>query len=338
MHIDKSNNMTTTNVVQNVVNEDLPQLFDSRGGSHVINDLAFDIEDFSSWKDRFLVYLDDLEPYLLEVLENRPFVPMLPLSTSTNPLTKPKKQWSPEDRKLTNQDKRLKSIVISCLSNDVMKSIIKCTTAKAIWNDLILAHEGPSAIRDTNIVTLRLKFNAFKALEGEKVQTMIESSDELLAGINLMRTCPIYPFKVVGDLLLMDEHKGNTETKSYFYYRLYFIVFCSGFINTPDSTLSLIFITLTYLFYSWHKQLTGVCAFVFNMNEEKGAGENLGGLPLKSILNKTTYPRHVTINANVKEVAGVKNDLGAGNISTTSESSGGMEKPIIDHTRTHGVY
>ncbi|GJU52227.1 gag-pol polyprotein [Tanacetum coccineum] len=76
----------------------------------------------------------------------------------------------------------------------------------------------------------------------------------------------------------------------------------------------------------------------FNMNEEKGAGENLGGLPLKSILNKTTYPRHVTINANVKEVAGVKNDLGAGNISTTSESSGGMEKPIIDHTRTHGVY
>ncbi|GKD52667.1 hypothetical protein Tco_1281643 [Tanacetum coccineum] len=30
-------------------------------------------------------------------------------------------------------------------------------------------HEGPSKTRDTKIATLRLKFNAFKALDGEKV-------------------------------------------------------------------------------------------------------------------------------------------------------------------------
>nr|GEV80082.1 hypothetical protein [Tanacetum cinerariifolium] len=66
-------------------------------------------------------------------------------------------------------DKRLKSIIISCLPNDVMKSIIKCKTAKEIWNDLILAHEGPSDIKDTKIAALRLKFYAFKSLEGEKV-------------------------------------------------------------------------------------------------------------------------------------------------------------------------
>ncbi|GKD04428.1 hypothetical protein Tco_1179402 [Tanacetum coccineum] len=111
--------------------------------------------------------LDGLEPYLLEVLENGPFVPIL--STSTNPLTKPQIQWSPEDRKLANQDKRLKSIIISCLPNDVMKFVIKCTTAKAMWTDLVLAHERPSDIRDTKIVSLRLKFNVFKALESEKV-------------------------------------------------------------------------------------------------------------------------------------------------------------------------
>ncbi|GJR27266.1 hypothetical protein Tco_1103498 [Tanacetum coccineum] len=131
---------------------------------------AFDIEDFSSWKDRFLVYLDGLETYLNEVLENRPFVLMSPLSTSTNPLTKPQKQWSPKDIKLANQDKRLKSIIISCLLNYVMKSVIQCTTAKAMWNDLILDHERPYATRDTKIASLRLKFNAFKALEREKVQ------------------------------------------------------------------------------------------------------------------------------------------------------------------------
>ncbi|GJW79116.1 hypothetical protein Tco_0140798 [Tanacetum coccineum] len=101
--------------------------------------------------------------------ENRPFFPLLSLSTSTNPLPKPHKQWSHADIRLANQDKRLKSIIISCLPNDVMKFVIKCLTAKAMWNDLSLAHDGPPDTTDTKIEALRLKFNAFKAFAGEKV-------------------------------------------------------------------------------------------------------------------------------------------------------------------------
>ncbi|GKA84386.1 retrovirus-related pol polyprotein from transposon TNT 1-94, partial [Tanacetum coccineum] len=69
---------TTTNISQSVVDENLPQLLDSKGGSHVTNVPAFDKEDFTT-------------------------------------------------------------------------------------------HEGPSDIRDTKITALRFKFNAFKSLEGEKV-------------------------------------------------------------------------------------------------------------------------------------------------------------------------
>ncbi|GJY34999.1 retrovirus-related pol polyprotein from transposon TNT 1-94 [Tanacetum coccineum] len=122
------NTTTTTNVAQNVVDENLPPLLDSKGGSHVTNVLKFDKEDFTSWKMK----------------------------------------WTHAEARLTNQDKRLKSIIISCLPNDVMKVVIKCKTANAIWNDLILAHGGPSDTKDTNITALRLKFDAFKALEGEK--------------------------------------------------------------------------------------------------------------------------------------------------------------------------
>ncbi|GJV52013.1 hypothetical protein Tco_1447754 [Tanacetum coccineum] len=166
---DPINTTTTTNVAQSVVDENLPQLLDSRGGSHVTNVPAFDKEDFTSWKVRFLVFLDGLEPYLLKTLEDGPFVPMSSLSTTENPLPKRQNQWSNAESHLANQDKRLKSIIISCLPNDVMKSVIKCKTAKEMWNDLILAHEGPSDTRDTKIAALRLKFNAFKSLEGEKV-------------------------------------------------------------------------------------------------------------------------------------------------------------------------
>ncbi|GJR69811.1 retrovirus-related pol polyprotein from transposon TNT 1-94 [Tanacetum coccineum] len=169
---DPVNTTTTTNVAQSVVDENLPQLLDSRGGSHVTNVPAFDKEDFTSWKVRFLVFLVKLKPYLLKTLEDGPFVPMLSLSTTENPLPKRLNQWSNAESRLANQDKRLKSIIISCLPNDVMKSVIKCKTAKEIWNDLILAYEGPSDIRDTKIAALRLKFNAFKSLEGEKVMGM----------------------------------------------------------------------------------------------------------------------------------------------------------------------
>ncbi|GJT83079.1 hypothetical protein Tco_1057421 [Tanacetum coccineum] len=115
---DSVNNTNTTNVSQSVVDENLPQLLDSRGGSHVTNVPAFEKEDFTSWKVRFLVFLDGLEPYLLKTLEDGPFIPMSSLSTSKNPLPKCQNQWSNAESRLANQDKRLKSIMTSCLPND----------------------------------------------------------------------------------------------------------------------------------------------------------------------------------------------------------------------------
>ncbi|GJS37490.1 hypothetical protein Tco_0535872, partial [Tanacetum coccineum] len=157
---DTINTTTTTNVAQSVVDENLPQLLDSRGGSHVTNVHAFDKDDFM-----------------------------------TNPLPKRQNQWSNAKRLLANQDKRLKSIIIGCLPNDVMKSVIKYKSAKEMWTELFLAYEGPSNTRDTKIATLRLKFNAFMTLKGEKVNGKYtrdsdveednRTSNEFLADLNV---------------------------------------------------------------------------------------------------------------------------------------------------------
>ncbi|GKB25478.1 hypothetical protein Tco_0864879 [Tanacetum coccineum] len=156
----------STPIVNNVGNEDdLPQLLDSRAGSHVTNVPIFDEEDFTSWKSQFLVYLDGFERFLLEILEDGPYVPMASTSTSENPFKKPIKP----DRRLVNQDKRLKSIIVSCLPKNIMKSIIQCTTLKQMWTDLVLTYEGPAETRETKIQALRLKFNPFNAHEGETV-------------------------------------------------------------------------------------------------------------------------------------------------------------------------
>ncbi|GJW88386.1 hypothetical protein Tco_0163726 [Tanacetum coccineum] len=67
-------------------------------------------------------FSDGLKVIFLNI-ENGPLGLSHSSSTSTNILIKPQKQWSPEDKRLAN--KRLKIIIISCLPNDVMKSVIK---------------------------------------------------------------------------------------------------------------------------------------------------------------------------------------------------------------------
>lgn len=63
-----NNTMTTTNVNHNIDDnlDNLPQLLDSRGGSQASNVPKFDVTNFNSWKIRFLVHLEGLEPYLLD--------------------------------------------------------------------------------------------------------------------------------------------------------------------------------------------------------------------------------------------------------------------------------
>nr|GEU89455.1 hypothetical protein [Tanacetum cinerariifolium] len=184
-------------------------LLSAERGSHFTNVPAFDKEDFMSWKVRFLVFFDGLEPYLLKTLEDGPFVPMSSLSTSKNPLPKHQNQWSNAESRLGNQDKRSKNIIISCLPNDVMKSVIKCKTAKEMYNNLILAHKGQSDTRDTKIAALRLKFNAFKSLKGEKVNGTFTSKvtlDQLLS-----KQVPINIVKALGGKYRRKEKISSKE-------------------------------------------------------------------------------------------------------------------------------
>nr|GEV47273.1 hypothetical protein [Tanacetum cinerariifolium] len=176
---DPINTITTTNVAQSVVDENLPQLLDSREGSHVINVPAFDKEDFTSWKVRFLVFLDGLEPYLLKTLEDRPFVHMSSLSTFENPLPKRQNQWSNAESRLANKDKRLKSIIISCLPNDVMKSDEESVSSKdegttRIRAVMAIAEDEPSVrkadARSSQLVDITMK-------KAHILLSMIDSDD-----------------------------------------------------------------------------------------------------------------------------------------------------------------
>nr|GEV34401.1 hypothetical protein [Tanacetum cinerariifolium] len=78
-------------------------------------------------------------------------------------------QWTTDERKAANLDQRLKSLIVSVLSDDQTNFVINCLTAKSTWDDLILYHEGPSNVKESRVMDLKLCFYTFKFKEGENL-------------------------------------------------------------------------------------------------------------------------------------------------------------------------
>ncbi|GJS91603.1 hypothetical protein Tco_0774239 [Tanacetum coccineum] len=75
---------------------------------------------------------------------------------------KPESQSTPDERRVVVQDQHLKSIIMSCLPNDIMESVISCVSAKETWTDLVYSFEGPSDTKKNRIIDLKLEYQTFK--------------------------------------------------------------------------------------------------------------------------------------------------------------------------------
>ncbi|GJS21459.1 retrovirus-related pol polyprotein from transposon TNT 1-94 [Tanacetum coccineum] len=80
---------------------------------------VLEVENFTNWKKRFMCHIID-------------------------------------ERKTANLDQRLKSLIMSVFPNDQMKSVINYLTTKSTWDDLILYHEGPSNVKESRVMDLKL--------------------------------------------------------------------------------------------------------------------------------------------------------------------------------------
>ena len=118
-----------------------PVLLNSRDHGYITVAPRFEIDDFSSWKDRMLLHLVGIEPYLIDVLTKGPYVPQAPFTGpalanegEVQMVDKPEAQWTDDERKLVNLDNKLRGIIISTLPTNIMKSVIKLLSAKRVWD------------------------------------------------------------------------------------------------------------------------------------------------------------------------------------------------------------
>ncbi|GKB84521.1 retrovirus-related pol polyprotein from transposon TNT 1-94 [Tanacetum coccineum] len=142
---------------------DVPQLVDKKGGSYAAIAPKLEPGKFNKWKKRMLCYLAGMEPYYLKY-----------------------------ERRVVVQDQRLKSIIMSCLPDDIMESVISCVSAKETWTDLVHSFEGPSDTKENRIMDLKLEYQTFRAKSTESLSQTYTRYKTLLNelandGVNLSK-------------------------------------------------------------------------------------------------------------------------------------------------------
>nr|GEZ48474.1 retrovirus-related Pol polyprotein from transposon TNT 1-94 [Tanacetum cinerariifolium] len=153
---------------------EVPQTLEYRGGQ--LNAArALEVKNFTNWKKRFMCHIIGIEPQFENIHKNGPFILMIAGQR------KPEGQWTVDERNVANLYQRLKSLIMSVLSDDQMNSVINYLTAESTWNDMILYHEGPSDMKESRVMDLKLCYNTFKFKEGE---TLIQTFTRYKALMN----------------------------------------------------------------------------------------------------------------------------------------------------------
>ncbi|GJZ53469.1 hypothetical protein Tco_0608354 [Tanacetum coccineum] len=95
---------------------EVPQTLEYRGGQ--LNAApVLEVENFTNWKKRFMCHIIGIEPQFKNIINNGSFIPMVAGQR------KPEGQWTADERKASNLDQRLKSLIMSFLPDDQMNSL-----------------------------------------------------------------------------------------------------------------------------------------------------------------------------------------------------------------------
>ncbi|GJU70111.1 hypothetical protein Tco_1256370 [Tanacetum coccineum] len=145
-----------------VAESNVPRLVDKKGGSYSAITPRLEVSKFNKWMKRMLCYLTGMEPYYLQCIKDGPFQPK-----TAEGANKHEAHWLNNERRVVNQHQRLKSIIISCLPDDIMEPVISYATTKETWTDLVYSFEGPSNTKENRIMDLKLEDNTFRAKPSE---------------------------------------------------------------------------------------------------------------------------------------------------------------------------
>nr|KYP31843.1 Retrovirus-related Pol polyprotein from transposon TNT 1-94 [Cajanus cajan] len=129
---------------------------------------VFNGENYVYWKIRMRIFIEAIDIAVWDAIENGPYIPM---KKDDDGELKEKhwSEWSDEEKKRAQHDKRAKNIITSALSIDEFFRISQCISAKEMWDTLQVTHEGTSDVKRSRKHTLIREYELFRMQNGESI-------------------------------------------------------------------------------------------------------------------------------------------------------------------------
>ncbi|GJW16172.1 retrovirus-related pol polyprotein from transposon TNT 1-94 [Tanacetum coccineum] len=150
-----------------------------------------------------LCYLAGMEPYYIKCIKDDLFQPKTAEGDD-----KPESQWTPNERRVVVQDQRLKRIIMSCLPDDIIESVISCEIAKATWNDLVYSLKGLRNANHTQTLDLADIYRRF-IYEDNLIQR--SQADQ-----KVQKDYKVEYKKIKAKLALLEENPSTSQTPKTF--------------------------------------------------------------------------------------------------------------------------
>ena len=144
-------------------------------GASINRPPGFDGEHYSFWKEKFKVFVMAIEYGLQKVFEVTDYFPKM-IEDGVR-VAKTEDEFDENDRRLVTLNSKAILMLQSALSQKEYFRIYNLSTAKEMWKELEIAHEGTTGIKENRVNTLMIEYDLLRMKSGESIAE-IHSSDK----------------------------------------------------------------------------------------------------------------------------------------------------------------
>ncbi|GJW86760.1 hypothetical protein Tco_0162100 [Tanacetum coccineum] len=146
----------------------------------------FESESFIYWKNRFETYVKSKDLYLLHVITNDDFQPII-----QNPETKldevvPFEKQSDELKRRLAKNNEAKMVIYNALPRKEYERIFMCNTTKDIWKTLLITHQGNNQVKDNKIDLLVQQYEQFVISEDESIDSAFARFNTIITSLKAL--------------------------------------------------------------------------------------------------------------------------------------------------------
>ncbi|XP_057997799.1 uncharacterized protein LOC131176781 [Hevea brasiliensis] len=150
-------------------------------GQSVVRPPFFDGNDFLYWKNRMYYFLKSEGIDLWDVVKNGPFTPTKIVDGVH--IAKPKGEWSEQEKRRVALNDKAIHVLFCALSRSEYNKVCMKSTAKLIWDALVVTYEGTSQVKENKMDSLIYQYELFKMKSDETISEMNYRFVEIIGGI-----------------------------------------------------------------------------------------------------------------------------------------------------------